>query len=77
MIGGLILGIIGFALGFMIAKLWMENEQKRRAKEALAREVTQEARRQEEEEKDAFRTLLSYNIDMVYGGRGLTEEENE
>ena len=77
MVWGLILGIIGFAFGFMTAKLWMENEQKRRAKEALAREVTQEARRQEEEEKDAFRTLLSYNIDMVYGGRGLTEEESE
>ena len=40
-------------------------------------DLPEEVKRQEEEEKNAFSTLLSYNIDMVYGGRGLAEEERE
>lgn len=77
MIMGLIAGMTGFALGFLLARFIFEKAHNGHVQVTPAQEIPEEVKRQEEEEKNAFSTLLSYNIDMVYGGRGLAEEERE
>jgi hypothetical protein len=77
MILAIITGLMGFVLGFLLQAFLSSKTKKARVQEDIVPEIPEEVKRQEEEEKNAFSTLLSYNIDMVYGGRGLTEEERE
>lgn len=77
MILAIITGLMGFVLRFLFQAFLSSKTKKARVQEDIVPEIPEEVKRQEEEEKNAFSTLLSYNIDMVYGGRGLTEEERE
>lgn len=64
---GLLVG--GAAIGWRARGAWQE-----RARQAVAKEATEEERRQLMEQQRAFEGMLNYNVEQAYGMNKSLEE---
>lgn len=72
-VGGVLLALAllaaGAAAGWKARGAWIDH-----TKRAVAEEVSEEEKRREKAEQQAFSGMLNYSAEVAYGGRMLGEE---